>query len=82
MKTRLASIVQQFLKTCEEELVSAIDLLALIGRSIFLNANGAHFNKEIGKFFQSILKGNYCFAYQKLFCSQFKVGSNVKNNFN
>ena len=63
LKSRLNPIVKNFKKIAEEELVDVIDLIALIGRSVFLNANDSHFNKQIGQFFQSYLQGKYDFNY-------------------
>ena len=58
LKSRLRPIVEQFKQIAKDELVEMIDLLALIGRSVFLDANSEHFNKPIGQFFQSHLSGN------------------------
>ncbi len=58
LKSRLGPIIKQFKQIAEEELVNILDLIALIGRSVFLDANGPHFNKTIGQFFQSIILGN------------------------
>ena len=57
LKYRLKPIVEQFKQIAKDELVEVIDLLALIGRSVFLDADGEHFNKPIGQFFQSHLSG-------------------------
>ena len=59
LKTRLRPIVEQFKQIAKDELVEIIDLLALISRSVFLDANSQHFNKNIGQFFQSHLSGNF-----------------------
>ena len=40
-------------------MVEIIDLMALIGRSVFLDANSEQFDKTIGQFFQSHLSGTY-----------------------
>ena len=63
LKSRLGPIVENFKKIAEEELVDVIDLIALIGHSVFLNANDPHFNKQIGQFFQSYLLGKYVYDY-------------------
>ena len=58
LKSRLKPIVEQFKQIAKDEMVDIIDLLALIVRSVFLDANGEHFDKSIGQFFQSHLSGN------------------------
>ena len=59
LKSRLKPIVKQFKKIAKVEMVEIIDLMALIGRSVFLDANGEQFDKTIGQFFQSHLSGTY-----------------------
>ena len=73
LKSRLGPIVENFKKIAEEELVDVIDLIALIGRSVFLNANDPHFNKQIGQFFQSHLRGKYINNYWMYLCSYFYI---------
>ena len=57
---RLRPIKKDFLDVCEEEKVDdPMALLALLGKSLFLDTNGKYFDPVKGKFFQSYLKGNY-----------------------
>lgn len=58
LQKRLRPIVDDFKNMCKKEKVTPMTALALIARSLFLDANGEHFDYNKGKFFQSILKGN------------------------
>ena len=57
LKSRLRPITAKFKKICSEEKCDPLPLLALIGRAIFMDPNGGHFDYKIGKFFQEIVKG-------------------------
>ena len=59
LKSRLHPIIVLFKQLCSQEKCDPLQLLSLLGKAIFLDPNGGHFDYALGKFFQEILKGRF-----------------------